>query len=526
MGVWNSVFKVIFGARPETRPAPSGRSPPAQPRPTAPPVATPAPAPEPMPTPPEAAEPAPGPPAPAPAPEPAPAPPVAESEPAPAPTPDPAPSPEHEPAPAPEPSPAPTPEPAPAPAPAPSPTAAQLISLGCIDPEVGDENCAAYMRTVEDTTRLKLSFVADTLDKVSMKRLPAKPDGAMSVADVQRALTAIGFFPGGAADGICGYRTQSAIRLFQEYVRTMEGQADCIPDGLFGPRTQAHLQRWLASGAQANWAPVAGEYEAWLALLDNVKQKYLAAPNRALQLVNAFPGRSDTRKVADWDFAGLGNIHLVGVRRQEITGKYDDLFLLLMKGLVFKFQGSTEPGVSDNPRGPPHLVQGQHDYHFGWHPGAPDQPKPRYLALRPLHLDAGVLVVRAGADKVLDDADYDRGLEANPTINIHWGGRGMARDNTWSAGCQVINGEGYINPANQLISCARFAATFSSEPTRERSKTRGAYNVLVDLVTALSGDMPSNQVKYTLLVEEDLDLAPALKQKMAEDRARALTVSG
>lgn len=522
MGVWDSVFKVVFGSRPAPRPRPA-------PAPTRAPAPAPAAPPAPPPT--QAAPP----PAPAPAPTPA-------TEPAPAPaseahaqpgaeTPPPvvADTPVEPPAPTPEPAPEPPPvaPPAPASGPAPAPTASQTITLGCVDPEVSDQTCAAYLGTVEQTTRLELRELKDSLDKVALRKLPPAPQGAMTVADVQRALTAIGFFPGGAADGICGYRTQSAIRLFQEYVRTMEGHEDCTPDGLFGRVTQGHLHRWLTSGARPDWAPVAGEYDAWLGLLEAVKQKYLAAPNRALELVNAFQGRTDTRKVADWDFTGPGNIHLIGVRRNEVAGKYDDIFVLLMKGLVFKFQGSTEPGVSDNRDGPPYLVQGQHDYHFGWHPGArsADGPKDRYLALRPLHLDAGVLVVRAGADKVLDDTDWGRGLTANPTINIHWGGRGMTRDNTWSQGCQVINGTVYINPANRLVSCKDFAARTSGEPFRDRSKTRGAYNVLVDLVTALSGDMPSNQVKYTLLTEADLDLSAELKAKLAEDRARALTIS-
>ena len=398
------------------------------------------------------------------------------------------------------------------------PIAAQVFSLGCTDPDVADDRCASYLRTVEQMTRLGLSEVADGLDKVSLRKLTPAPQGTMSIADVQRALTSMGFFPGGEADGICGYRTQSAIRLFQEYVRSVEGHSDCLPDGLYGPRTQAHLVRWLDAGKQMDWSPLAGEYEAWLALLESTKQKYLATPGRALELVNAFEGRSDTRKVADWDFTGPGNIHLVGVRRSEVEGKFDDIFVLLMKGMVFKFQGSTEPGASSHADGPPHLVQGQHDYHFGWH-------QRKYLALRPL--SSGVLVVRAGADKRLDDADWQRGLSPNATINIHWGGRGMARDvGNWSEGCQVINGTVYVNPANALVSCADYAAVRSSEPMTERSKTRGAYNVLVDLVTALSGDMPSNQVKYTLLAEDDLDLSPALKQQLADDRARALSVSG
>ena len=387
----------------------------------------------------------------------------------------------------------------------------EVISLGCVDAGVSDETYSAFLSTVERTTRLRLADVVEGLDKVSTKRLQAPPAGAMNVAQVQQALQAIGFFPGGAIDGVCGYRTMSAIRLFQEYVRTVEHQ-DCVPDGRFGPRTQAHLQRWLSSGSQPNWHAQPGEYEAWLALLESVKQKYLAAPSPMLQLVNDHQGPSDTRKVADWDFTGPSNIHLIGVRRNQASNKFDDIFVLLIKGLVFKFQGSTEPGASEHPEGPPHLVPGQHNYHFGWH-------RRSYLALRPV--SHGVLIVRAGADRRLDEADLAGGVRPEPTINIHWGGLGMARDvNNWSEGCQVINGTVYLNPAHELISCAPFAATTPREAASTPSKTRGAYNVLVDLVTALSGDMPSNTVKYTLLTEPDLDLAPALKQSLDDARGR------
>jgi hypothetical protein len=131
-----------------------------------------------------------------------------------------------------------------------------------------------------------------------------------------------------------------------------------------------------------------------------------------LQLVNTFAGKSDTRKVAQADFDPR-QIHFVGVRRNDAPNKFDDVFVLLMKGLVFKFQGSTEPGASWNAAGAPFLVQGQHDYHFGWH-------KSQYLALRPE--SRGVLVVRSKGDMRLDDADLNKGLEANATINVHWGG--------------------------------------------------------------------------------------------------------
>ena len=220
--------------------------------------------------------------------------------------------------------------------------------------------------------------------------------------------------------------------------------------------------------------------------------------------------------MAQWDFAP-GEIQLVGIRRSERSGKFDDIFVLLLKGLVFKFQGSTEPGTSSDARGRPFLVQGQHHYHFGWH-------QHKYPALRPE--GRGVLVVRSRNDDLFDDADLANGLEANASINIHWGGKGLRSDvKTWSEGCQVINGSVYIGPTNAVVSCVEFAALNNGEVVAGSTKTRGAYNVLLDLVTALGGDLAPT-VQYTLLVEEDLDLAPALRQGLAEARARVVPLLG
>ncbi len=398
-----------------------------------------------------------------------------------------------------------------------------MIELGSVDAGVPDEDVATYAKEVERVTRVPLTSVKDGVDKLVSKPMPVPPPNVMRVIQVQRALTEIGFFPGGKADGICGYRTQSAIRLFQEYVRSVETR-DGLPDGRFGAQTQVHLERWVAGKQRMLWAPtidawnagntVPGEYTDWLALLEKVKQQYLASPSRELSLVNAFASSSDTRKVADWDFSAAGNIHLVGIRRAELRGKFDDIFVLLIKGLVFKFQGTTEPGASDNPAGPPFLVPGQHNYHFGWH-------RSQYLALRPQ--SNGVLIVRAGSNRTIEESDLDKGLEPNATINIHWGGLGMTRDvNSWSEGCQTINGSVYINASGTLVNCTGFAATLSGEPTKNPSKTRGAYNVLLDLVNALGGDLPGNNVKYTLLPEADLALAPGLAQGLKDARKLAV----
>ncbi len=396
-----------------------------------------------------------------------------------------------------------------------------MIGLGCHDKDIPRSACDAYREQVEGITRVPMAEVYDTGDKLTFREYLPDDRQPMTVRQVQQALAAIGLFPGGEPDAICGYRTLSAIRLFQEYVRTVE-QRPCDPDGRLGPQSLEHLQRWIESGNQVEWANTiahwqAGtlgqtEYTGWLSLLERIRQKYAADPNRMLQLVNAFSGETDTRKVADWDF-DPHRIHLIGIRRNEFSGKFDDVFVLLIKGLVFKFQGSTEPGTSSNPKGTPFLVQGQHDYQFGWH-------QRKYLALRPQRLDKGVLVARSKDDKRLDDQDLDNGLEANPTINIHWGGKGVKFDvKNWSEGCQVINGTLYINHHNALIDCARFVARNNSEVAKNPAKTRGAYNVLVDLVTALSADTGSSSVQYMLLTEQDLDLDPALGQALADARA-------
>lgn len=397
-----------------------------------------------------------------------------------------------------------------------------VIELGICDPDVTDAACVAYEQEVSTITRLPLKEVPAGADKFVAARTPHP---GMPVIAVQRALRSIGFFPGGKADGICGYRTTSAIRLFQEYVRTIE-KLPSTPDGRFGPLSEEHLRRWLDRKLQPYWTATVeqwrdgtlgpSEYTEWLSLLDKVKARYAAQPTPMLQLVNDGPA-SDTRKVANWDFTSVGTPQLIGIRRQQATGKFDDIFVILLKGLVFKFQGSTEPGMSENPRGTPFLVQGQHDYHFGWH-------KRTYLALRPR--TSGVLVVRSKSDRQLDDGDLANGVEVNATINIHWGGMGQSRDvKSWSEGCQVINGATYLNASGEAIDCSPFGAITPSEATNAATrKTRGAYTVLLDLVTALASDLTGNQVRYMLLVEDDLALAPALADKLAEARTKLVRI--
>ena len=63
-------------------------------------------------------------------------------------------------------------------------------------------------------------------------------------------------------------------------------------------------------------------------------------------------------------------------------------------------------------------------------------------------------------------------------------------------------------PSHRNGTCLRCSGEVASNP----SKTRGAYNLVADLVLGLGSDLPGNAVLYTLLTEQDLALtaSPAL----------------
>lgn len=413
-----------------------------------------------------------------------------------------------------------------------------MITLGTYDPNVQPPALDEYIEHAK-----KLTGVENWENKLRGEKdgewAEFRPLGgsAMSVADAQRFLKDAGFFPFGKVDGICGYRTLSAIRLFQEYVRTVEGEAGIgYPDGVMGPKTIAHAKRWKTKNQKAEWAGVSAadptpEYAEWMSLLRKVKEKYVAAPNAMLRKLNEFTRPSDTVKVSNWDF-DPNKIHLIGVRRNEAKievgeQKFDDAFVLLIRGLAFKFFGSTDPGATDNPKGLPFLTQGQHLYRFGWHKLSDSNRV--YHALKPL--SRGVLVVRS-KDMVLNDADLAEGAEPNDTINVHWGGEGLRGVGRWSVGCQVIAGKGYINHNDADVNCSEYAApAYDQLGVKNHNgvyQTKGAYNVLTDLVAALSGaGEGDNVVRYMLIYERDLALSPELGAGKANEivtRLQALPV--
>lgn len=380
-----------------------------------------------------------------------------------------------------------------------------VLKLGNFDQTASQAEVNSYFNATHDTSMRKQCRGEKDDEWFSMTQVPGS-----GVKELQLALRDFGFMPHGSINGIFGYRTMSAARLFQEYVRSIEGHRDMEPpDGVVGPKTQAHIRRWAAAGQKADWAGAGPqnptpEFTYWLEALRLFKRVNETTPvSKVISMVSNFAGASDSVKVSDWKF-DPEDVHLVGIRRKENFSankrSNDDIFVLLVNGLVFKFYGSTDPCPTISGRADePYIVRGQHEYRFGWHLLGKQQRC--YRAFEPA--TAGVLVCRdLQNDNAFTDTDLTR-LSVNNTINIHWSGSGTSN---WSAGCQVVAGARYINHRNQKIDCSSFAAVnYSQLP----GKTRGAYNVLVDLVTAFAPSpvmTSGTKLLYTLVDEEDLSV--------------------
>lgn len=395
-----------------------------------------------------------------------------------------------------------------------------MIALGTYDTTLSRDDIARYHARVLQYTGVVVKLpqwerqLRDEGRWVDYQPLAA--GFPFKVADLQRFLREAGFLVASSDDGLCGYRTAAAIFLFQEYVRTVEGQAGIgFPDGRCGPNTAKHVQRWQEAGLKADWAAYSAsapspEHAQFSKLLNAAQARYAAQPSATMQKVNAARD-CDTLKVADWNFDAT-RVHLVGVRRRRSSGaqqNLDDPFKLLINGLVFTFYGSTEPGnKADDAAKFPYLVPGQHRYRLGWHQHSNAVKIMR--ALRPG--GAGVWVQRS-ARMIATEAELQGPLDGpNSTINIHWGGDGASDKASWSSGCQVIAGNSYANHRGEVKDCSGFSsinyAGLGVANAKGTVMGKGAMTVLENLVAALSGAREEDRfIYYTLLAEEDLALA-------------------
>lgn len=391
-----------------------------------------------------------------------------------------------------------------------------LLYLGSCDTSKYPNDRKKFLKPYH-TDGLLVSKVTFRDDDRTKWRSFRKVDGSQ-VERLQRFLQKAGFLTNRMNIGVFDYATQSAVRLFQEYVRTIdpEGDKTMVPDGFVGDGTMKHVKRWEQQNKVCSWGPASAanpskEYNDWFKLLEKAKSFYKANPGPILKYVNKMSNTHSTRKIDDWSF-DRNQIHLVGIRRnQDMSAdkrKNDDIFILLVNGQVFKFWGSTDPSARMAGRkDEPFLVEGQHDYRFGWHKIWKESKI--YKAGKPM--GQGVLVLRdwnndnSLTPKDLEIADRNGkplGIRVNNSINIHWSGIGSTN---FSAGCQVISGRSYINNFNNAMSCAKFASRSYGDLTTSAKKTKGAYNMLADLVICYTKP-GQHSLTYTLGREESLNI--------------------
>lgn len=334
------------------------------------------------------------------------------------------------------------------------------------------------------------------------------------VANFQDFLIEKGFLVEPRIKGVFGYRTNAGARLWYEYMGTEERGGTInvgAPDGAFGLTSRYHMLRYERDTIPPAWgghsiSNPTEEYLAWFERLERIKQELISKPPVSIEMVEAYQDSSSTLKLKDWDFS-KNHVHIIGLRRnvdsQDRDTKLDDVFVLLVNGLVYKFYGSTDP----NPRmvgrpDPAFLANGQHIFTKSWHKLS--DIKKTYHALRPnLKIGQGVLTFRS-IDGIngLSETDVRSSLHTNPTINMHWSGVGTMN---WSGGPQVIAGGAYINPYNKAINYkGRTAKSYSSlgSTGNKKFEHKGAYSVFTDLLWASSTD---DEVRYTLLDESFLN---------------------
>lgn len=378
----------------------------------------------------------------------------------------------------------------------------------------------------EDRITKKIIKKEGKKDKIEYIRETAGflPTHESEVSKLQNFLSNSGFMPRGKTEGgingVFDYSTQASVRLFQEYVRTKDpnNYLELKPDGITGKKqTNPQIKLWQENNLSADWVDISSkkekatpEFNIWIETLEKAKALYSSElnNNKILSKVEEFLQNTEsaTSKVKDWS-VDRNDIHLIGIRRNENKGgarrANDDLFVLLINGMVFKFWGSTDPNydqVKHSNNDDPFLVEGQHKYRFGWH-------QKTYRALRPYY--PGVLVFRDVVDRKKNELTFEDIDSQEPTnnlsINIHWSGIGSYN---FSAGCQVISGESYINHRDEVVKCG-YAARNKGEFDKTNRKTKGAYNVLADLVVSFSKPAPKdinkpNFMYYTLGRDESL----------------------
>ena len=200
------------------------------------------------------------------------------------------------------------------------------LYLGCYDDNVTEAHIGKYLEAfhinmggVGKTTKTTKLRHGDLHQWIDPKKVEGTP-----VMTLQKFLKNAGFIPPYLdLTGIYGYETQAAVRLFQEYIRTIEKDESIgIPDGVIGKGGWKHVKRWAEGRKKASeWqrGKQSAEYKKWLDMLGKAKEFYRDSPHKILDKVNAKVeklGDVDTLKTSDW-VTSENEVHLIGIRRKE-----------------------------------------------------------------------------------------------------------------------------------------------------------------------------------------------------------------
>ena len=388
----------------------------------------------------------------------------------------------------------------------------QKVFLGDVDQGHIPEDISDFYKGINKT--LPIQFVNKGLkSKSGWHKLKQREGGFVS--HIQNQLELIGFLPQISNTGIFDYNTQSALRLFQEFTNAniSDGQCDLATFQKlinFDPSTPKQLLRKST------------EYNFWIDFLHKVNGHYSELVQAGLfqdeaNKYNDTDEVIDTRSLKNWSF-DPSHIHIIGIRRNEDVStpkrENDDIFILLVQGMVFKFWGSTDPNAKFARReNAAFWMEGQHELRPGW--SKIGDTRGVYQALIPN--SRGVLAYRdQDGDNALTIEDIKGGVfPPNPTLGLHWSGIGLSN---WNGGSQVIAGGSYINNQGKLILCSSAARAHSQ---LDQEHTKGAYDIFMDLVTIFS-QKDEAKIFYTLIHEKVLRIAPSLGNSYVDSTYSAM----
>jgi len=215
------------------------------------------------------------------------------------------------------------------------------LKLGNYDRGTAPENWRNYLINYHELPRMQTDvFRGDAND---LWHAPQALAGT-PIAELQLGLKELGYLPTADVDGIFGYRTLSAVWLFQEYMRTVGGKPELgAPDGLVGKNTRVALESALAANLRCRWT-VAGQRQdqPWLVLLESAKRKYEHDYRRILPTL--FQRPSDILTPLEWQ-TGQVPVHIIGIRRTAWAASLDrsgkrlnnDVFIVIANGRVMRF---------------------------------------------------------------------------------------------------------------------------------------------------------------------------------------------